>query len=41
MLRRATGPALVGTGVFLVVLAVLLPAVVYPRLAVLPLGRVS
>lgn len=37
MLRRIAGPTLVGTGIFLVVLAVLLPTVVYPRLAVLPL----
>jgi hypothetical protein len=37
MLRRMAGPALVGSGIFLVVLAVLLPTVVYPRLAVLPL----
>jgi hypothetical protein len=37
MLRRIAGPALVGTGIFLVLLAVLLPTVVYPRLAVLPL----
>jgi hypothetical protein len=36
-MRRIAGPALVGTGIFLVVLAVLLPTVVYPRLAVLPL----
>jgi len=37
MLRRLAGPALVGEGVFLIVLAVLLPTVVYQRLAVLPL----
>ena len=37
MLRRMAGPVLVGTGIFLVVLAVLLPTAVYPRLAVLPL----
>jgi hypothetical protein len=37
MLRRMAGPALVGAGIFLIVLAVLLPTVVYPRLAVLPL----
>src|SRR4051794_2571743 len=37
MLRRTAGPALVGAGIFLVVLAVLLPTVVYARLAVLPL----
>ena len=36
MLRRLAGPALVGEGVFLIVLAVLLPTVVSPRLAVLP-----
>src|SRR4051794_3121990 len=36
MLRRAAGPALVGSGIFMIVLAVLLPTVVYPRLAVLP-----
>ena len=37
MLRRLAGPALVGAGIFFIVLAVLLPTVVYPRLAVLPL----
>jgi hypothetical protein len=36
MLRRSAGPALVGSGVFLLALAVLLPTVVYPRIAVLP-----
>src|SRR5690348_4032709 len=36
MLRRIAGPVLVGAGIFLVVLAALLPTVVYPRIAVLP-----
>lgn len=38
MRRRMLGPALIGAGVFLIVLAIALPTMVYPRLATLPLN---
>ena len=36
MLRRILGPGLIGTGIFLLVMAYMLPFAVYPKLAILP-----